>query len=102
MPSPRRRPGSALHGNVIERLLVQRTRLHQLVLGERPHQMGESYESVTVEISERVARVTLIGPGKGNTMGPAFFSEMPDVFATLDADPDVRAIVLTGSGRNFS
>ena len=35
-------------------------------------------------------------------MGPAFWAELPSVFATLDADPDVRAIVLTGSGRNFS
>lgn len=27
---------------------------------------------------------------------------MPEVFAKLDADRDVRAIVLTGSGSNFS
>ncbi|UUO02310.1 crotonase/enoyl-CoA hydratase family protein [Mycolicibacterium novocastrense] len=64
--------------------------------------MGETYESVTVDISDHVARVTLIGPGKGNAMGPAFWAEMPDVFGTLDADPEVRAIVLTGSGKNFS
>ena len=35
-------------------------------------------------------------------MGPAFWAELPSAFASLDADPDVRAIVLTGSGRNFS
>ncbi len=64
--------------------------------------MGEAYESVTVDIDDRVARVTLVGPGKGNAMGPAFWSEMPELFARLDADRDVRAIVLTGSGRNFS
>jgi enoyl-CoA hydratase len=64
--------------------------------------MGDAYESVTVDIADHVARVTLIGPGKGNAMGPAFWSEMPDVFARLDADHDVRAIVITGSGRNFS
>jgi enoyl-CoA hydratase len=64
--------------------------------------MGDAYESVTVDIADHVARVTLVGPGKGNAMGPAFWSEMPDVFARLDADNDVRAIVLTGSGRNFS
>jgi enoyl-CoA hydratase len=64
--------------------------------------MGEPYESVTVETKEHVAQVTLIGPGKGNAMGPAFWSELPEVFAALDADRDVRAIVLTGSGRNFS
>src|ERR1700751_4234301 len=64
--------------------------------------MGEPYESVTVETKDHVAQVTLIGPGKGNAMGPAFWSELPELFAALDADPDVRAIVITGSGRNFS
>lgn len=64
--------------------------------------MGDSYESVTVDIKDHVAQVTLVGPGKGNAMGPAFWAEMPEVFAKLDADRDVRAIVLTGSGRNFS
>ena len=61
-----------------------------------------AYESVTVDIEGHVAQVTLIGPGKGNAMGPAFWAEMPEVFAELDADRDVRAIVLTGSGKNFS
>ncbi|MDD4868183.1 MAG: crotonase/enoyl-CoA hydratase family protein [Mycobacterium sp.] len=64
--------------------------------------MAETYESVTVETTNHIAQVTLIGPGKGNAMGPAFWSEMPEVFATLDAERDVRAIVITGSGRNFS
>ncbi|MEM6106145.1 crotonase/enoyl-CoA hydratase family protein [Mycobacterium sp. 050272] len=64
--------------------------------------MGDTYESVTVEVKDHVAQVTLVGPGKGNAMGPAFWAEMPDVFGTLDADRDVRAIVITGSGKNFS
>ncbi|GJF10775.1 enoyl-CoA hydratase [Mycolicibacterium cyprinidarum] len=64
--------------------------------------MGNAYESVTVDIADRIAEVTLIGPGKGNAMGPAFWAELPVIFAELDADPEVRAIVLTGSGRNFS
>ncbi len=64
--------------------------------------MGESYESVTVDTKDNVAQVTLIGPGKGNAMGPAFWSELPELFAELDADREVRAIVITGSGRNFS
>lgn len=64
--------------------------------------MADTYESLTVDVDEHVARVTLTGPGKGNAMGPEFWAELPTAFATLDADPDVRAIVLTGSGRNFS
>jgi enoyl-CoA hydratase len=64
--------------------------------------MGDTYESLTVDVDGHVAQVTLVGPGKGNAMGPAFWAELPGVFASLDADPDIRAIVLTGSGRNFS
>lgn len=64
--------------------------------------MSEAYESVTVEIANHIAKVTLIGPGKGNAMGPAFWSEMPEVFGALGSDREVRAIVLTGGGRNFS
>lgn len=58
--------------------------------------------SLAVERTGPVARVTLLGPGKGNAMGPDFWRELPIVFRTLDADPAVRAIVLTGSGKNFS
>ena len=43
--------------------------------------MGHAYESVTVDVDGHVAQVTLVGPAKGNAMGPAFWSEMPDVFA---------------------
>lgn len=48
------------------------------------------------------AEVTLIGPSKGNAMGPDFWRELPLVFRALDADPEVRAIVLAGSGKHFS
>ena len=33
--------------------------------------MGDAYESVTVDIENHVAQVTLVGPAKGNAMGPA-------------------------------
>lgn len=64
--------------------------------------MPHAYESVTLETKDQVAQVTLIGPGKGNAMGPAFWSELPELFTALDDDRDVRAIVITGSGKNFS
>src|SRR5438093_12533299 len=58
--------------------------------------------SLKVDIEGHVAEVTLLGPSKGNAMGPDFWRELPLVFDALDADPTVRAIVLTGSGSNFS
>jgi enoyl-CoA hydratase len=64
--------------------------------------MANSYESLSIEMKGNVAQVTLLGPGKGNAMGPAFWAELPVAFGELEADPEVRAIVLTGSGKNFS
>ncbi|WP_410657878.1 crotonase/enoyl-CoA hydratase family protein [Amycolatopsis sp. lyj-112] len=58
--------------------------------------------SLKVEIDGHVAEVTLLGPSKGNAMGPDFWRELPIVFRALDADTQVRAIVLTGSGAHFS
>ncbi|MGA6167595.1 crotonase/enoyl-CoA hydratase family protein [Amycolatopsis magusensis] len=58
--------------------------------------------SLKVDRSGHVAEVTLLGPGKGNAMGPDFWRELPRVFRALDADPEVRAVVLTGSGKHFS
>ncbi|MEU6828421.1 crotonase/enoyl-CoA hydratase family protein [Nocardia beijingensis] len=60
------------------------------------------WQAFTVETKDHVAQVTLIGPGKGNAMGPDFWRELPEVFQALDTDPEVRAIVLTGSGKHFS
>ncbi|TCO46468.1 crotonase/enoyl-CoA hydratase family protein [Actinocrispum wychmicini] len=64
--------------------------------------MADDLVSLQVKQSGPVAEVTLLGPGKGNSMGPDFWRELPLVFRELDTDPAVRAIVLTGSGRNFS
>ncbi|TSD95588.1 crotonase/enoyl-CoA hydratase family protein [Skermania sp. ID1734] len=60
------------------------------------------WNAFTVETTGQVAQVTLIGPGKGNAMGPDFWRELPEVFTALDADPEVRAVVLAGSGKHFS
>lgn len=62
----------------------------------------KQWNAVQVAIADGVAEVTLVGPGKGNAMGPDFWREMPEVFGELDANDDVRAVVLTGSGANFS
>src|SRR5690348_18240375 len=58
--------------------------------------------SLRVERKDHVAEVTLLGPGKGNAMGPDFWRELPIVFRALDADPDVRTVVITGSGAHFT
>lgn len=63
---------------------------------------GTQLVSMEVSRSEAVAEVKLLGPGKGNLLGPEFWAELPQVFSELDQDESVRAVVLTGSGANFS
>lgn len=62
----------------------------------------EKLVALEVEVADHIATVTLLGPSKGNAMGPDFWRELPIVFRAIDADEDVRAVVLTGSGKNFS
>jgi enoyl-CoA hydratase len=60
------------------------------------------YKSLRLEKVEGVVEVALIGPGKGNAMGPDFWREVPEAFAALDRDEDIRAIIIRGEGDNFS
>jgi enoyl-CoA hydratase len=64
--------------------------------------MTSEYKAIRLEQSDRIAEVVLIGPGKGNAMGPDFWREMPEVFTRLDHDDEVRAVIVRGDGSNFS
>jgi enoyl-CoA hydratase len=59
-------------------------------------------KALKVAIADGVAEVVLVGPGKGNAMGPDFWREMPVVFEELDLDASVRAVLVRGEGGNFS
>ncbi len=59
-------------------------------------------KSLRYEIDDHVARVTMLGPGKGNAMGPDFWTEMPVLFRELDGLEDIRVVVIKGSGENFT
>ncbi|GED98098.1 crotonase/enoyl-CoA hydratase family protein [Gordonia crocea] len=62
----------------------------------------QEWKAFDVSVDDGIAEVTLIGPGKGNAMGPDFWSELLPLFTALDGDPGVRAVVLAGSGKHFS
>lgn len=49
-----------------------------------------------------VATVTLSRPEALNAITPAMLAELGDALETIGADPSVRLVVLTGSGRAFS
>ncbi len=58
--------------------------------------------SLRVERDGPVAHIVLTGPGKGNAMGPATWTDLPQAFAELEADRAVRAVILSGHGEHFS
>ena len=58
--------------------------------------------TITVERVEEAAVVTLDRPERLNALLWDTFDELDAVYTSLDADPSVRAIVVTGAGRGFS
>jgi enoyl-CoA hydratase/carnithine racemase len=58
-------------------------------------------EDVLVEITDGVATVMLNRPDKRNAMTPGMDRTMRDSIRALDADDEVRAIVITGAGDSF-
>ncbi len=48
-----------------------------------------------------VATITLNRPERGNALTFEVYRELRDAFLTLDTEPGVRAIVITGAGRAF-
>lgn len=67
-----------------------------------PEHTSPEYRSLRVSREESIAEVVLIGPGKGNAMGPDFWRELPQVFAALDQDEAIRAVIVRGEGQHFS
>jgi enoyl-CoA hydratase len=64
--------------------------------------MTPEFQAFRVQIQDHIAVVELVGPGKGNAMGPEFWRECPQVFRVLDRNEDVRVVLLRGAGRCFS
>ncbi len=60
------------------------------------------YENVKIDIEDGIAFVALNRPEKRNAMSPALHYEMDDVLPRLETDNDVKVVVITGAGGNFS
>ncbi len=52
--------------------------------------------------SDHTAELVLLGPGRGNAMGPDFWRELPEAVASLNSDTQLRCLVLRGEGEHFS
>ena len=59
-----------------------------------------SHRFLSVSISQRIATLTLTNP-PANILSQSALHELDQVFGVLEADQNVRVVVLTGSGRFF-
>ena len=66
--------------------------------------MTDLPESDVFEISRdgAVAEIRMNRPDKANGMNAAFWTDLPRLVRALDGDMSVRALVLTGAGKNFT
>ncbi len=67
--------------------------------GEQGATVGDE---LLVEVDDGIAVVTLNRPDSLNATDEALHGALAAVWPRLSADPDVRAVVLTGNGRAFS
>ena len=61
----------------------------------------ESAPEVLYEVSEHIATITFNCPERQNTISPAMLDTLTERLVEADADSEVRAVVITGSGRFF-
>ncbi len=64
-------------------------------------QSEKPFEYILLEITDRVATVTIHRPEKLNALNRAVIAELDRMFKSLAANEQVAAIVLTGAGRAF-
>ncbi|HVT70706.1 MAG TPA: enoyl-CoA hydratase [Trebonia sp.] len=60
------------------------------------HETGT--DKLLVEVSGHVATVTFNNPAKRNALSTEMRTALPGLLAALNADPEVRVVVLTGAG----
>ena len=63
--------------------------------------MSEPFTNLVIERDAGVAVLFLDRPDKLNTLHRPLWHAIPEAVATLDRDPEVRAIVLAGRGKAF-
>lgn len=60
-----------------------------------------NFEQILFDVSDRIATITLHRPEKLNAWTAQMDQEVRTAIASAEADPEVRVIILTGSGRGF-
>src|SRR5579859_6843024 len=58
-------------------------------------------DEVLYEVADHIATITLNRPERMNTISRAMLGQLTEHLLAADADPDVRVVILTGTGRAF-
>jgi len=61
----------------------------------------KDYEQIRYDVADHIATITLNRPDQLNAFTGRMMTEMIDAFDQIDADDDVRCVVVTGEGRGF-
>jgi enoyl-CoA hydratase len=61
----------------------------------------KSLETILVSKDNGVATVTLHRPDSRNAVSPRMHAELAEIWPRISADPEIEAVILTGSGRAF-
>lgn len=59
-------------------------------------------QTLSLSIADNIAEVRMTRGEALNTMNAAFWDEMVQIFDAIDADPSVRAVVFSSTGRHFT
>ncbi|WP_439486860.1 enoyl-CoA hydratase/isomerase family protein [Blastomonas fulva] len=59
------------------------------------------YSSLTFDIADRIGLITFTTPEKLNAISEARLADLESVLDAVEADPDIRALIITGTGNAF-
>src|SRR5918997_2971256 len=76
-------------------------RTRSMAPGRAGGRRNVEYEQIAYEVEDQVATITLDRPDQLNAFTGQMMNEMLDAFDRIDADDDVRAVIVTGRGRGF-
>jgi len=63
--------------------------------------MNPDYDTLLVTVEDKICHVQINRPDKANSMNPAFWEDIGNVFEWIDKTPEVRVVVLSAIGKHF-
>lgn len=75
------------------------------ILGRAPvpscSRFSRMYSEILYDVADNIATITLNRPAQLNAFTNTMMRELLDAFDHIDADDDVRVVIVTGAGRGF-